>query len=290
MNSDSAFCIGKTHDICQDYALHGTTINDNYQYAIISDGCSGSPNTDIGSRIICLEAQKSLKLSHHIDEKVLINNCRALIKNIDIQEECLDATLLSLFVDKHNNKISIKIAGDGYVVFKYKNENNLYVISIEFTNENSIGSYPFYLNYYNSQDRFEKWKYGIDNLRYIHLNKISFDKEKNQIHKEKIEINNSFNNDIIDINIKEICNKKFEDIEFISIASDGLGSFYETTINNTQKMNIPLSPFNIIKELFLFKNYNGSFIKRRLKRFLKNCNHKNWYNGDDVSVGAIYFE
>ena len=47
---DAFFAIGSTHDICQDYAL---ALNiSNRSLLIVSDGCSASPSTDIGARIL----------------------------------------------------------------------------------------------------------------------------------------------------------------------------------------------------------------------------------------------
>ena len=55
MKIDSAFQIGKTHDICEDFALTGTK-NSIVPYTIVSDGCSSSPLTDVGSRILSFAA------------------------------------------------------------------------------------------------------------------------------------------------------------------------------------------------------------------------------------------
>jgi len=48
MIADHHFCIGKTHKVCEDYATSGIT-EDGVTYAIASDGCSSSKDTDFGA-------------------------------------------------------------------------------------------------------------------------------------------------------------------------------------------------------------------------------------------------
>ncbi|HYO91642.1 MAG TPA: hypothetical protein VEQ40_08400, partial [Pyrinomonadaceae bacterium] len=69
MNADSAFLIGATHAVCQDYAVAGNGTPDeraavsNLQanpYVILSDGCSSSPDTDIGARLLVKAAEQVL--------------------------------------------------------------------------------------------------------------------------------------------------------------------------------------------------------------------------------------
>ena len=65
MNKDSFFKIGSTHNICQDYAISGRDEHYKVDYAIISDGCSGAEDTDIGSRLVSLIAKQNISLSTH---------------------------------------------------------------------------------------------------------------------------------------------------------------------------------------------------------------------------------
>ena len=58
MKADAYFEIGATHLVCQDYAL--AFANNEYAYAIVSDGCTSSPNTDIGARLISVIAKDAI--------------------------------------------------------------------------------------------------------------------------------------------------------------------------------------------------------------------------------------
>ena len=66
MKLDSAFQIGKTHDVCEDFALTGTFEDEKNtaRYVIVSDGCSSSQNTDLGSRLLSFSIANELKKIH----------------------------------------------------------------------------------------------------------------------------------------------------------------------------------------------------------------------------------
>src|SRR3989344_1416575 len=61
--SDHHFSIGEQHfrqgKPCQDYALSGEF--ENISFAIVSDGCSGGDNTDLGARLTALAAASAIK-------------------------------------------------------------------------------------------------------------------------------------------------------------------------------------------------------------------------------------
>lgn len=50
MNADVAFAKGKIHLVCQDYAA--AEVTESGVTVLVSDGCSGSPHTDFGARIL----------------------------------------------------------------------------------------------------------------------------------------------------------------------------------------------------------------------------------------------
>jgi len=76
MHADHHYEIGSSHVACEDYAMSGT--QEGLTYAILSDGCSASKDSDVGARILChlaksalmyLHRQGRLKDSHYIGEK-----------------------------------------------------------------------------------------------------------------------------------------------------------------------------------------------------------------------------
>ena len=59
-------------------------------------------------------------------------------------------------------------------------------------------------------------------------------------------------------------------------------------VTDTSVTQEPIPAHEVIKELFAFKNYQGTFVKRRMKRFLESTAELGWSHGDDLSVGVIY--
>ena len=61
MNANSTFSIGKNHIVCEDYALAYT--GPIITYAIVSDGCSSSPDVDFGARCLAMSAKRELRFN-----------------------------------------------------------------------------------------------------------------------------------------------------------------------------------------------------------------------------------
>ena len=281
MNTDCAFYIGTTHDICQDYALAGKNS------IAVSDGCSGSPRSDIGSRVLSITAMnKMVELDSlaNFDEKECILLARPAIKILNIPNECLDATLLT--ATAYETGAMALCYGDGVIAIKIKNS-NLVIIDCAYSD-----SYPFYMNYlYDQTGRYSDWVQN-HNKRDVAQTVISPEGEwiatvSTKHNVERIEsdlgiIRLSENRTAV-----EIVNK--DEVEYVALMSDGVHSFYETITTGTSKCNKSLSYINVVKELLSFKNFNTSFVQRRMNKFRKNCAKKDWGNADDVSLAVLYF-
>ena len=142
MNTDCAYYIGTTHEVCQDYALAGKSS------IAVSDGCSGSPNSDIGSRVLSITAMnKMVELDslNNFDEKECILLARPAIKMLNIPNECLDATLLGAVLYENVLEkfytLEAMCYGDGVIAIKTIDE------EITIINCTYIDNYPFYINY-----------------------------------------------------------------------------------------------------------------------------------------------
>lgn len=131
---DSYFCIGDYHvrnaTPCQDYALAGQT-HHGVNYAIVSDGCSASKDTDLGSRLIAhwfrhlltgpINTFPSNPPDFGDDSAMKSVLVRGFVKHFESMWlrgvlphfECLDATLLSVFIHPSYQHGYILIYGDG---------------------------------------------------------------------------------------------------------------------------------------------------------------------------------
>lgn len=275
MRSDSAFYIGTTHEICEDYAVNGDDT------IVVSDGCSSSPNTDIGARVVC-ECMK--KYNEKSITMTLANN---IINTMYVPKRCLDVTLLTAF--EEDNKIIIKTIGDGNIIIKTK-DGILHVVSMNYAK-----SAPYYMSYVGNKEDDLAWDNIPDNdytIEYTEIEKLEEDDHY------LITTNKSPDNKFTTIDFIPNCdfslspkqnelsfNKK--DIEWVALSSDGLGSFYEKITTETSLINKPVWYIDVIMELLKINNVDGKFVQRRLNKFRKTCAKKNWYNADDISLAIL---
>ncbi len=282
MNTDCAFSKGFTHAICQDYALK------NKNSISISDGCSGSSLSDIGSRVLSITAMNrmsELQSLHDLDENELILSARPLIKMLNLPSECLDATLLC--AAKIEDTGEAICYGDGVIAVKMKDD-NIFVINIEYTD-----NYPFYINYlFDKTNRHNNWIEDHDNK------KVTFSVIKNngeiEILSENCDLNPRIGYDGIEVGVLRVQLQRTmvevvsPEAECIVIMSDGVHSFYKPIKTGTLISNDSISYFDVLKELLNFKNYNGQFVQRRMNKFRKYCLKNSWQHYDDISIATIY--
>src|SRR5690606_17356740 len=230
MEADSFYYIGTGHKYCQDHALsYGFN---QYAYAILSDGCSGSKNSDFGARILTNIAKNNLNL---IDEpyfgELIISQASLVCQQLDLNPETLDATLLLALVK--NNYYKIRVFGDGAVCLKYK-DGKIKLFDINFPS-----NAPYYLNYEINSNRkkiFYEMFYKDERILTILDERLDSKKEiKNESHY-------FFESGSI------------EDLESITLFSDGVSSFYDYN-------NHSIDTTTIVKELTNFKG-KGEFVQR----------------------------
>jgi len=138
MRSDSAFYIGSTHKVCEDYAVSRDNI------IVVSDGCSTSRNTDIGARIIC-ECTK-----RWMENDVILTMAQNITNIMNVPRECLNVTRLMAF--EKNDKIVIETIGDGNIIIKTK-DGIMHVLSMNYAK-----SAPYYMNYIYNENKNKDWE------------------------------------------------------------------------------------------------------------------------------------
>lgn len=269
MNSDSAFYIGKTKQICADYAAHGIS-KTGMPFAVISDGCSSSPDTDFGSRLLVKSCCNNLtNIEGYYFSDPILGEASYHAHDIGLPANAIDATLLT--AQKLDAEVySVSCAGDG-VIAKIKQDSTIDITQIEYPS-----GAPFYLSYRLDKERTElfKQKFGLKRI---------------------IKHYSIVKGEIVNLEIEEdedgsiyFSEEKIRDYSVLVVMSDGVLSFMETLKTDTSKVSVPVPLEKVLKEILAFKNYNGVFVQRRLQRFRKDCEERNWFSTDDVSVGAIY--
>jgi len=281
MNTDSYYEIGSSHIVCEDYAIDGF-FSEDVAYAIVSDGCSSSPDTDIGARIM------ARSLADHFRGKIqqgetwepsfdfVISNANVVCsKMFGMQSNSLDATLVMALVSKRKgrNFAGIWISGDGGAFVQFK-DGSSWFCHVVF--ESGAPYYQSYKLDHNRQIAYiNKWP---DDLKRIKTNTTL--KGKDPAPREHTI---GFNQEDVCMGTFDLYHENFTaEIEFISVFSDGIESYSKAT-DDAKK----IPPEEIANRLCAYKNFKGEFVKRRMNRVKRDCVKEDISHYDDISCATI---
>ena len=285
MFSSSFFTIGKTHNVCQDYALAGTIQPYKRTYAVLSDGCSSVAHTDIGARLVVLNAVEQLR-NNFIDHSSLgyfaLAQSKAYLKsNISaLNEGCLAATLL-VAEELADGNVRASVFGDGFILARNRNK-TIDILQIDFRN------YPFYPLYLLSDDNIQE--YFQKGIRTKSVITTTLDPLSTRILGTSVaDIEYTYEDFISKTRQQksspiEMWTNVFskEQYDLIMLSSDGIDSFFS-------KDGIHMLSESVIAQLIDIKTFTGEFMLRRGRAVTRDvCEAKGWMYYDDVSLAAIY--
>jgi hypothetical protein len=278
MNSDCHFWIGSTHDVCQDYAAAGAreSAAGEFPFAVVSDGCSSSPKTDWGARILVDAAEKWLAKYAIVSPMEtlaydIMLPAREKAKAIGLPNHALDATLL---IATHE---LVRCFGDG-VVAMLRKDGSMDVTSIVYPS-----GAPLYLNYLHDAERLKGYIEEFGAKRIVASAMVSPD---------GIEQVDHLVQELRDLKASDFGIEIYvpRDTVAVAVMSDGISSYMEDASSETSKTEREVPVIDVITRLLSFKGYNGVFVNRRAKRFIKDCREWKWQNTDDVSIGVVHLE
>lgn len=266
-HADGYFAIGKTHTVCEDYVRCGTLPNGR-SYAIVSDGCSSSDDTDIGARMLVLAAEQYMHINDPIETSIGFRNiadmARSVVHSMRLDPTCLDATLIIAL--ETETQIAVYKMGDGVVAARFRNGSMTYS-STEFSN-----GAPYYPNYMCDNLRHEGYRAMSGNDVTITEGVVSGDVAKRTM-------------TMLDYGLIQTIPLVFPktDVDLVVMMTDGAVSF--------RKGLEPVPVGEIVKQILDVKVPTGEFMIRRAKRFLGNyCTTQGWHHDDDFGVGAIFVD
>jgi hypothetical protein len=151
--ADAHFRMGTSHEAegspCQDYSLADNGL---LPFAVVSDGCSTSGRTDIGSRLWCLSAMQMRRYrtpKYEMDARSLLSSSMGVVmdarRTFNLRDADLDATLGGVFA-RADGRVRGILFGDG--VFAAKTPEGTEITVIEWA-----GNMPGYPSYLLSQER-----------------------------------------------------------------------------------------------------------------------------------------
>jgi hypothetical protein len=293
MNADSAFVIGSTHAVCQDYVVAGNPNSGQAPYVILSDGCSSSLDTDIGARLLVKSAERILNAAPQTEIRQLHATAAAealqLAGLLGLIPQAVDATLLTAQVREH--ELLLACSGDGVIAIQdWSGVLEAYSIAYP-------SGYPRYPTYSQQPDRlaalsaYEERPAECVSAAPAGQQQVSGTAIPKEIkhyrghpRQAHLELEDSFTS----TEETEVFTCDARSTQFAILLSDGIHSFCPTHGTESTKRVQPILFPSFARELLSFKNTLGSFAGRRLRRFLKDCRKRNWQHTDDFALGAIY--
>ncbi|BDI28095.1 hypothetical protein CCAX7_001460 [Capsulimonas corticalis] len=273
MNCDCAFFIGADHKICQDYAL--CSGGDDSCAVVLSDGCSSSPDTDIGARLLVKAAAGSMSLIDVIPDpfesldryhqqtlRLAALGCNV----IRLDPACLDATLMTIKANAEGFVVSCY--GDG-VFALLRRDGVAEIYSIDFAD-----GYPHYLSYLLHPERHDEFEAWTSNIKHV---------TRQLLPRDGSEPNTRVSDAAV-----EFYYGSAADYLFAVAISDGIFSFTEAPQPGSPQPGRTLPLEDVLTPLLDFKNASGEFVQRRLQAFLRTCALRRWRHSDDLAMAAIY--
>jgi len=284
MNPQKLTLIGKNHQVCQDYASVGTP---DYPYLIISDGCSSSPDTDFGSRLLVKNAEALLSsgISPYRNQSGFVSNVAySALQNsraLFLQDSCIDATLG--VVNKVTDDVFCTVLyGDGVIVKKYKDSNALHFTEVSYRK-----NFPIYPSYSVRKELKEGLSKLVGNEKIVSSYFINKD-DTNLYGQEELILDNNSPETTHSVNVLNL--------DFIAICTDGVLSFSKKLGNGTTvpMFDSPENKAKVLYELFNFKSIAGKFLERRwFNGFVpfmnKTFGEGSWNHVDDLTIACLVF-
>lgn len=286
INSDSIYLIGKQHQTCQDYALHGTNrkryspthpeVPDFTPYIAVADGCSGAPNTDLGSRLIVHGAinsatpyfwhnsvESSVDTAYQVFRGTAMARAEEALRPLNMNPYTLTSTLVFAFPWKE--KLYAFMYGDGNIITVLK-DGRVFIEHIEFP-ENM----PYYPLYETDMSYKQAYRKQIGKKKAIRTISVLDDYSYRMSSCSEKEYDDYL-----------ISPWDINEVEYLILSSDGLDSFYN-----------PLYPgdnhkADVIRQLVNFKSSSGEFLKRRVTRMVKDLEKQGWMHADDLGIAAFH--
>jgi len=281
MNSDSFLRKGN-HKICEDYAVAGDG------YAIVSDGCSSSAYTDIGSRVICMVAQEVISCvikETHDDDSLLFDTYTPIeydflrsyimeksakcVKEMGLPLSCLDATLLIVFA--LGDWVYIYTYGDGYISVTCNNKIRRYY-KFEF-NKNA----PYYPGYCLNEGREKTYREDVGG--YDGIIGSAYRCIDSSFSGLKIGRGDWLKTKSMHPDDEHILRMGKEVISNVVLMSDGVSSFRFGTR--------PVPDLEVLRNFTDFKMMQGEFVYRRLNATMKQLTKAGFSHYDDLGIAGL---
>lgn len=288
MGSDVAFAGCRDHAVCQDYALSGIARFGDVpgSWAVVSDGCSSEPHTDVGARLLAHAAARQI---HDLAElpafesstgggwvRSVVQSAQAVADAMRLPSGALCATLSVVTTDSAGD-FRVLLAGDGVIVARYRTGGYL-VHRYQFKNE--MPFYPVYLTRRSSAKEFAEA--AGDACLTHHWTTVSATKGEGPL-------------DRVWFNTLSYLHPYpylfgFSALHYdaVAVLTDGADAVRHRPDGAVTDETVPLA--DVVRSLCGYKGLQGAFVQRRFRGAMKEFDKAGWRLGDDLTVGAVSVE
>lgn len=284
MNADCAFRIGASHSVCQDYARagahpHATKEGLGLQsgpYVILSDGCSSSPDTDFGARLLVRAAEQALRGGGGVPPSDLADvheeaarRALAWAESAGLPPQAVDATLLTAHLS--GGQLILGCSGDGVICLRSRaGALDVYAVSYP-------SGYPVYPSYAHQPGRLRALEAATLPAREVR--RFRSDSVEECLRPAGVTRGGP---------LTEVLAVSASDYEYAALFTDGIHSFHRAAQTAGGVVVESVTTDEALRALVSFKGGGGSFVGRRVRRFGKDCEARGWRHEDDLAVGALH--
>ena len=265
---DAYYTIGSLHLFCQDYALHGL---EPVPHLILSDGCSAAPDSDLGARLLALNARRLLprfaraaterdRLARHwpLGQRIVRRAARQA-RDLGLDSAVLDATLLIAWCD--GTTVHVHLYGDGCLAVR-RADGGVATIRVEYA-ENA----PYYLSYLLDPERWALYQEAIGEPATAQSIRYQSDTGEST-RRERFDAPTVFGFDLATFPV-------------VAVATDGLDSLV------AGETSARLDLRTVASGMLDFANLDGAFVQRQLYETLVDYAQRQVFNVDDIGLGVF---
>lgn len=266
---DSFYTIGRLHLFCQDYVCQGLHP---VPYIILADGCSAAPDSDLGARLLVLNARallsrfiaadtgdKTQQTARHWQlGRRIIRRATQQVRDLGLDEGVLDATLLMAWCD--GRTVHAHLYGDGCIATRNA-DGTVAVIQVEYA-----GNAPYYLSYLLNAERRALYRAATDevegqSVRYLYEGGATERREP--------------------FDTPTLFSFNLATFPVVVVSTDGLHSFLNTDTGERLEL------LDVARQFLDFPVLSEDFVKRQTREVVTAYARQRIVNLDDLGWGAF---